>query len=186
MPQKWVELFTGLSKGVIPFDGGGYIMNVNFSQDSEYTIFEVIGFKNVKNIYQSEDAVTFQSDGYKIFLVYEPRSYTTKYIEPYLRPDPQRIPLRWNELHIIELPNRDRIFVSREPYVSHGSFNVEQPSSGSFVYFLYDGPEIDQNAHEFLEKILRKDFQLNRKIIEEVQALFQANLKHFQMEAEPA
>ncbi|MEQ9362612.1 MAG: hypothetical protein RIF32_00130 [Leptospirales bacterium] len=146
----------------------------------------MIAFRNVKNIYQADDAVTFQSDGYKIFMVYEPRSYTTKYIEPYLRQDQERIPLRWNELSITDLPNRDRLFISREPYVSHGSFNVEQPNSGSFVYYLYDGPEIDENAHAFLDKILKKDFKLNTKTMEVVREQFQENLKRFKIETQNA
>lgn len=179
MTAKWIDLFQGLMQEKIPFGSGGYIVNVRFSDESNYTIFETIGFKNVKNIYQSDDSVTFQSDGYKIYFLFEPRTYPRKHLEPYLRDDKEMIPLRWNELHTIKTPRKDLIYISKEPYISHGSFNIEIPAEGRFVYYLFESEQINENACEFISKVLSKDFQLSRLIIDDILVHYNKNLEFF-------
>lgn len=174
-----IELFKGLMEGKIPFGSGGYIINIRFSDDSDYTIFETIGFKNVKNIHQDQDSVTFQSDGYKIYFLFEPRSFTRKHMEPYLREDGNSIPLRWDELHNIETPKKDHIYISKKPYISFGSFNIEVPAQGRFVYYLYDNDNIDANACKFMSKILGKDFQLPSHTLEQILTPYKENLEYF-------
>ena len=179
MSRKLIELFEGLMQGAIPFDGGGYVFSVRFHQDSNYTIFEIISYKNVKNIIHGESSTTFQSDGYKTFLVYEPLTFPMRHMEPYLREDDEKIPMRWNEVETFELNNRDRVFMSLEPYVSNGSFTVERPAAGSFVYYIYEHPDMDETAERLLEKILRDDFKITRTYLERIKSRLQANLAHF-------
>lgn len=177
---QWIELFDGLMKGSIPFGGGGYVCYVHFANQSNYAIIEVIGFRNVKNIFRSESGVNFQSDGYKIYILYEPLAYSRKHVEPYLREDHERIPLRWNELHIVNLPRRDRVFLSREPYVSHGSFNVEAPEQGSFVYYIFDNDKVHKNLETFVFKVLEDDLKIGKASLETIRARLHENLVHFQ------
>jgi len=179
MSMKWIELYKGLMEGAIPFGSGGYIINVRFQDNSDYTIFETIGFDNVKNIYQSDNSVTFQSDGYKIFITFEPKQYTKKYQEPYLRDSEDQIPLRWNEVDILDLPKKDRVFVSKEPYVSYGSFNIEVPEEGRFVYYIFQNDNIDDYACEFVTKILKDDFKLDANSIKDITTLYRATLEYF-------
>lgn len=178
-------MFKGLMDGAIPIGGGGLIFNVAFSPKFNYGVMEVVGFKNVKNVIQGSDGVTFQSDGYKIFVVYEPKTYTQRYMEPYLRTGIEQIPLRFNELKIIDLPSNDRVFVSAQPYVSHGSFTIEAPEEGDFVYYLFENDKLDKNAEEFLAKILKDDFQVRASSLQEILPVFSENLKSFHTLATP-
>lgn len=178
MAKKWIELFEGLNQGAIPFDGEGYIVLANFDADSSnYTVIELIGFKNVKNIVRSGDTVTFQSDGHKVFIAYEPLNYMFKFQEPYLREGMHQFPHRFNECKIIELAKRDRIFVSEKPYMSFGSFNVEQPEEGNFVYYLYNFPTVDDHIMQFIDSILVEDLKISKTVMPQVNQYIKANLE---------
>lgn len=177
--DKWIELFDGLMKGSIAFGGGGYICTVNFAHKSNYATIEAIGFRNVKNIFRSGNGASFQSDGYKIFLLYEPLTYTRKHVEPYLRDDPERIPLRWNELHVFDLPRRDRVFISKEPYVSHGSFTIEMPDQGNFAYYIFDNDKQHKNLETFILHILQDDLKIPKLHLDTIRDRLHENLVHF-------
>ena len=182
MNNNVIGLFDGLMKSAIPMSAGGLIFNTRFHPRSNYAVFEIIAFKNVKNIIHTGDNVTFQSDGYKTFLLYEPKTYRTRYMEPYLRDDLEHIPLRFNELHILDLPNRDRILISREPYLSHGSFSVEKPDGGNFVYYFFEKNDMEKNIGQFMNKVLKDDFKVPSKIIGDVLKIFHENISQFRTE----
>lgn len=179
MQKRWTELFQGLMKGDIPFDNEGYILSARFDDTSNYAIIEVIGFQNVKNIAQTPGGVTFHSDGYKIYIMYEPVTYQYRFQEPYLRDAHAQIPLRFNELDVIELPRHDKIFISKEPFVSHGSFNVEKPSSGNFVYYFYHSERIDDNLVYFIQNVMSEDLRVPKSILRELEKYLHKNLTVF-------
>lgn len=172
---KIIELFEGLSEGVIPFDGTGYILNTQFARDSNYTKIEIIAFKNVKNILPTGDGVIFQSDGYKTFLIYEPKTYQRRFLEPYLREDREKVPLRWNEVEVINLANHDRIILSKAPYLSYGSFTVDKPESGSFVYYIYQDDNVYEGIETFIGNILHKDLKVPKVSIPPILEVLKAN-----------
>lgn len=167
-------------KGIIPFDGTGFIMSSHFSNTSNYTIIEIIAFENIKQFIQENEGVIFYSDGYKIFFLYEPVNYRFRFQEPYLREQGDSIPLRWNELEILEMPNHDRLLITREPYSSMGTFYVSRPASGNFTYYFYDQ---DQNASEtmgkVLSKVLNEELKTPRSKMPEVLKVFEKNLDFF-------
>ena len=171
-------------QGAIPIGGGGIIVNTSFHDKSNYSIFEIIAFKNVKNLINSHNSITFQSDGHKVYLVYEPRDYRAKYMEPYLREEQARIPLRWNELEIIELSNRDRILFSQEPYISFGAFTVTMPGAGNFVYYFFESDQLEQNIQRFMQKVLREDFSIQSRDMEEIMKCLRNNLDVFKSNTE--
>ena len=180
MSKKWIELFKGLYEEAIEFDGKGYIVNAMFDTNSNYTRLEIIAFKNVKNILPSDSGVTFQSDGYKIFLVYEPKTYQYKFQEPYLRSGKQHIPMRWNELDVITLATKDRVFITKEPYMSFGSFTVEKPGAGDFVYYFYETEAVMANLDNFISTILNKDLRIPSAALPEILGIIHRNLDVFQ------
>ena len=109
MALKWIDLFEGLMQEKIPFEENGYILKATFDHESSnYAVMELIAFKNVKNVAISESGVTFYSDGYKIFVAYEPVGYRFRYQEPYLRDGIYQFPARFNEVETIELPKHDK------------------------------------------------------------------------------
>jgi hypothetical protein len=181
MAQRWMDLFQGLQKGQIDFDHGGLIVSARFHNSSDYAIFETVAFDHVKNIiYTGGEAVTFQSDGYRVFLVFEPRSYPRSFQEPYLRDPGEQIPLRWNELEVVELPNRNRILISKEPYISYGSFTIEAPAEGNFAYYIFDNEgQLEKNTEEFINRVLKEDFEVPTKSRAEVMEHFGRNLTIF-------
>ena len=180
--MRWIGLFQGLQRGDVDFGNGGLVISTRFHNTSNYAIFETVAFDKIKNIvYGGGDTVTFQSDGYRIFMVYEPRTYPRSFQEPYLREPDQAIPLRWNELSIVELPNRNRILISKEPYISYGSFTIEQPVDGNFAFYIFDhgGDSMEQNATTFVDRVLKEDFEVPTKTRAAVLEKFQGNLHIF-------
>ncbi len=179
MEIKWIDLFTGLMKGEIPFDGTGYIITANFQPTSTYSIFEIIAFKNIKQFIQADEGVTFYSDGYKIFVLYEPVAYRFRFQEPYLREKTDAIPLRWNELEAFEMPNKDRIHVSKEPYASMGSFYIDRPSQGNLVYYFYERPDLRDNMDQFMTRLMNEELKVPRSKMKDITDLIHTNLDQF-------
>jgi hypothetical protein len=178
---RWIELFKGLSEGLIPFEEEGYIVLAKFDKNSTYTLIELISFKNVKNIQPTTTGVTFYSDGFKTYVIYEPSNYQYRFQEPYLRDGSAQAPLRFNETVIIDLPKRDRLLISKEPYTSHGSFNIERPDEGNFVYYIYGhDPKIgEENIFNFIGEILNKDLSVPRSYLPQVFTILKDNLAKF-------
>ncbi len=186
MKKKWIELFRGLQEGSIPFEEEGFIIVSRFDKKSMYSVFELISFKNVKNISPTASGVIFHSDGYKTYLIYEPNNYQYRFQEPYLRDGLAQAPMRFSETKIFELARRDRIIVSKEPYLSSGSFTIERPNEGNFVYYIYGTKkqhesqlEKEENVLEFFEKILVKDFSVPKSITTEVLKVLEENLSKY-------
>jgi hypothetical protein len=176
---KWIELFEGLSQERIPFDGTGFVLNAQFGRDSNYTRLEIIGFKNIKNFIMSDTSVTFQSDGYKVFVVFEPVTYQKRFMEPFLRDGVEHIPLRWNELNMIELPRHDRLYVSKTPFLSFGSFTIERPEEGNFVFYFFENEEVQANINHFIGQVLKEDLKVPGTSVREIQGFVAENLKKF-------
>lgn len=179
MSKKWIELFDGLMKGDVPFDQEGYIIVTRFDTNSKYTVIEIIAFKNVKNIVGTDRGVTFHSDGFKTYVVFEPMNYQYRYMEPYLRDGVAHAPLRFNETNITDLPKRDRVFISKEPYTSQGSFTIERPEEGNLVYYVFGGPEVDETICQFTGNILNKDLGVPKSALPAIFAQIKDNLSKF-------
>lgn len=179
--KKWIELFRGLQEGIIPFEEEGYIVVAKFDKKSTYTTLELISFKNVKNIQPTTTGITFHSDGFKTYLIYEPNNYQYRFQEPYLREGFAQVPMRFNECIIIDLPKKDRIIVSKEPYTSFGNFTIEHPEEGNFVYYIYsnDGKKGEENILNFFGNILSKDLSIPRSILPQVYEILKSNLAKF-------
>jgi hypothetical protein len=179
MKSNFIELFEGLSTGAIPFDGKGYIINTGFDPRSAYTKMEIIAFKNVKNILSGESSVTFHSDGWKIYIVFEPSTYQYRFQEPFLREGKAHVPMRWNELDIVELSTKDRVFVSHEPFMSFGAFTVDRPEQGDFVYYFFETEKLLSTIDNFLSNILHKDCRVPKSSIPEILGHVHRNLEVF-------
>ncbi len=179
--RKWIELFKGLSEGLIPFEEEGYIIVTKFDNKSVYTTIELISFKNVKNIQPTTTGVTFHSDGFKTYIIFEPNNYQYRFQEPYLRNGNAQVPMRFNETEIIDLPKRDRLIISKEPYTSYGSFTIERPEEGNFVYYIYgkEPKEGEENILNFIGQLLVKDLSVPRSFLTQVFEIIKNNLSKF-------
>ncbi len=185
MERIAVDLYQGLTDESIPLHGGGgFIFNARFATDSNYAIFETITFRNVRNIVMTDQGVTFYSDGNRVFVLYEPKNYVRRHIEPYLREDKERIPQRFSESLVYSLPGGDRLLFSRKPYFSRGSFTVENPEAGAIVQYFYDRPDAERHIATQLGEILHRDFGILQRDLRSPLMAFEAIARHIRTETE--
>ena len=156
MPVKALDLFQAYADGKLPMDGG-YIVSSFFDTTSTYSRYEIVAFSSVKNIYLTEEGLTFQTDGNKLFVLVEPSSYARKYIEPFRRDTKHHIPQRFSELNSIIAKNQSKVFISKKPIISYSSFTVLKPTGMNFALIFYNLPEIKETLSYFFSQTLNKE-----------------------------
>ena len=161
MEAKALDLFQAYSESKMPKDGG-YIVSSFLSETSPYSIFEIIGYSSVKNIYLADNGLTFQSDGNKVFVLVEPVTYSKKYIEPFRRDSKEKIPHRFTELEIITARDQSKVMVSKEPIMSYGSFTIMRPTGLNFSFVFFSRPDVAESLKLFFEKTLNKEANIPR------------------------
>jgi hypothetical protein len=172
---KLIDLFDGLEKGLINYEGG-YITTSFFDTRFNYVHLETVRYESVKNVYVEDDGCIFQTDGKKMYLLYEPKEYTEKHIEPTFRSDDYRIPYRFDELATIRTTREDKVMIGKEPLMSRNSFTIAKPSKRNFA--IYSALEAD-DKHEvvlnFYREVLHQDLRITGpiqdKILKEVDAV---------------
>lgn len=81
---KAIDLFEAYAQNKLPMDEG-YIVSSFFKEDSAYSVYEIISYSTVKDIYMTGDGLTFQTNGKKLFLLVEPPNFPHKSTEPVFR-----------------------------------------------------------------------------------------------------
>lgn len=161
MAEKWTDLFAALERGAIAPDDTGFIVSARFHGETKYAIFEFTPLRSVKNLVRSADeqGLNYTVEGERIILLYEPADFPEKFMEPYLREPADQIPLRFNEMEIVALPNGDRVLLNREPHFSTGAVLLQKPQDGNFSLYVPDGGRLQERMHEFVDESLREDFR---------------------------
>lgn len=162
MAPKALDLFQAYSQGKLPKEEGGYIVSSFFQQTSAYAIYEVVAYNNVKNLYLSEDGLTFETDGSKLFVLVEPATFPQKYIEPFRRDRGLNIPHRFSELDVFTSKNQIRVMVSKEPIISYSSFTILRPTGVNFSLIFYHTDEVLDTLNYFFQETLNKEAQIPR------------------------
>jgi hypothetical protein len=147
------ELFETFNKGEFPMNGG-YIVSAFFHDQSLYSKFEMISYSNVKDIYLSEEGITFQADGQKIFWLVEPYNYPSKATEPTYRSDYEKIPYRMNEVEIFTTKRQDRVLVGKKPVYSYTSFTVMKSAGQNYSYVFFMADDIVPTMQNYFAKSL--------------------------------
>lgn len=156
MSAKAIDLFDAYAQDKLPKDGG-FIVSSFFDATSTYSIYEVVAYSGVKSIYATDDGLTFQTDGAKLYVLVEPASFPKKFIEPFRRDSKQRIPHRFSELEIYTAKNQTRVMVSSEPVMSYSSFTVLKPTGMNFALLFYNLPDVLDTVGVFFGKTLNKE-----------------------------
>ena len=154
--MKAMDLFEAYKQDKLPKDEG-YIVSSFFSEQSTYSMYEIISYSGVKAIFAGEDSITFQSNGKKVHVLVEPASYPTKSIEPYCRSSAEQIPLRFKELNILTAKNQSRVMSSKKPIDSLSSFTITKPSGINFCFVFYMRPDVFDSLQLLMEKTLNKE-----------------------------
>ncbi len=178
MATKALDLFQAYSQDKLPKEGG-YIVSSFLTDNSAYSKYEIVAYNGVKSIYLSEDGLTFQTDGNKLFILSEPPSYAQKHLEPFRRQSKDQIPHRFAELEILVAHNQTKVMVSREPILTYGSFTILKPSGINFAFIFYNLPDVMATIKAFFETTLNKEANIPKEDAGKAGALVVEGLKRF-------
>jgi len=156
MAAKALDLFQAYSENKLPKEGG-YIVSSFFEASSAYSRYEVVAYNGVKSIYQSEDGLTFQTDGNKLFVLVEPSNYSKKFIEPVSRDTKESIPHRFSELDIFTAKNQTKVMVSKTPIMTYSSFTILKPAGINFSLVFYNLPDIQETLLFFFQETFNRE-----------------------------
>ncbi|WP_461255944.1 zinc ribbon domain-containing protein [Treponema sp. R80B11-R83G3] len=149
------NLFDAYKQGKLPF-AQGYIVSSFFSETSYYSIYEIVSYAGIKEIFMTETGLQFITGGKKLYILVEPDTYQVKFQEPVSRADGERIPKRFNELEIITARNQTKIMIAKEPNESFGSFTILTPTGSNFAVVFYQSPNIYKVLAEFFTESLNR------------------------------
>ena len=150
---KYMNLFDAYTQGKLPF-AQGYIVSSFFNDTSAYSIYEIVSYAGVKEIFVTDTGLQFVTGGKKLYVLVEPDTYHQKPVEPVSRAEGERIPKRFNELDTIIAKNQSRIMVAKEPNESYGSFTILKPTGINFAVVFYQLPDLYESLANFFEKSL--------------------------------
>jgi hypothetical protein len=157
MAMKATELFLAYGQNQLPKMEGAYIVSSFFDEKSSYSIYEVVSYSTVKNIYLSEEGLTFQTDGNKLYILIEPALYPRKHIEPFRRDFKEQIPYRFSELEIYTAKNQFKVMVSKEPIITYSSFTILKPTGINFSLLFFKLDDVLETINKFFVESLHKE-----------------------------
>ncbi|HEY9595250.1 MAG TPA: hypothetical protein VHE79_12270 [Spirochaetia bacterium] len=175
---KALELFKAYADAELPSEGG-YIVSSFLDETSAYSRYEVVAYNGVKAIYLTEEGLTFQTDGNKLFVLAEPANYTQKHLEPFRRTAKDQIPHRFSEMEILTTKNQTKVMVSKSPLMTYGSFTILKPSGINFAFLFYNLPDVFDTIHTFFAATLNKEAGVPKTESEKAALLVIDGLKKF-------
>jgi hypothetical protein len=178
MKAKALELFKAYADGLLPSEGG-YIVSSFLDEHSSYSRYEVVAYSGVKTIYLTEEGLTFQSDGNKIFVLSEPASYPQKHTEPFRRSANEHMPHRFSEVDILTTRNQTKVMVSKSPLLTYGSFTVLKPTGNNFAFLFYNLPDVFDTVGKFFAATLNKEAAVPKTEAEKASKLVIEGIKKF-------
>lgn len=156
MAVKAMDLFEAYKQGKLPMDEG-YIVSSFFKTDTSYSVYEIISYSAVKDLYPSGNSLTFQTNGKKIFVLAEPPTYRHKQVEPFIREKEFLVPFRFNEAEIITAKNQAKVMFNKEPQMAVSSFTVVRPEGMDFAFLFYSLPDVFNSMEKFFAKSLNNE-----------------------------
>jgi hypothetical protein len=178
MQAKALDLFQAYGQNKLPAEGG-YIVSSFFQEQSSYSIYEVVAYSGVKALYLSQDGLTFQTDGNKLYVLAEPVSFTMKHEEPFRRENRFKVPQRFSEMETVTTRNQTKILVSKEPVLSYSSFTILRPRGINFAFIFYNLPDVLESIAVFFEKTLNQEAAVPQKDAQKASRLIVRGLQNF-------
>ncbi len=159
MPLRARDLFEAYQDNKLPKEAG-VVLSSSLQEDSPYCRYELIAYRDVRALYLSEDGLTFQTDGNKLFILAEPPAWPWKSVEPFRREAPYQIPHRFSELDILDARSGARVMISREPILTYSAFTVPRPRGIDFAFLFYILPDMLATIDGFVAKTLNDEAQI--------------------------
>ncbi|MCL2210011.1 MAG: hypothetical protein FWC19_07760 [Treponema sp.] len=152
---KYRNLFEAYSQKELPF-AHGYIISSFFDEKSAYSIYEIVSYAGVKEIFPTSSGLQFISGGKKLHILVEPDTYPKKFIEPVSRVEGEKIPKRFNELDTVIAKNQTKIYISKTADETPGSFTILTPHGMNFSVVFYEMPDMYSTITEFFKDSLNR------------------------------
>lgn len=153
---KAMSLQKAYQTNQVPFDGA-FLISSFFRGQSYYSIYEVTAYKNVKDIFESPDGLTFKTDGNRTHLLIEPPSYSEKYTEPAMRTADSMIPYRFNECTMLTGKRQERIMIPKNPIMLYSSFTILNNDGDNYSFLFYPSPDVYLAIKKFFQDALYND-----------------------------
>ena len=158
---KATQLVKAYLSESIPPDGGFIVSG--FFEGSQYAIYEVTAYRNVKDIFRDKDGIIFKTDGNRTHLLVEPPTYPQKHIEPVNREEGRSIPYRFNEVDIVDGRKNEKIMIPKEPVMLYSSFTILEHMKDSFAFMFYPTQDVYVAIKKFIADSLYNDCNLSKK-----------------------
>jgi len=162
----------------IPSDGG-FIITAYFTGGSNYSIYEVTAYRNVKDIYRTGEGVTFKTDGNRTHLLVEPPIYTNKHVEPVNREVGKSIPYRFSEMTILGGGKSEKIMIPQQPLMLYSSFTILEKESDFFSYLFMPTKDVYVAMRKFIADSLYNDCNISTVVSKEAAAKLLETIKKF-------
>ncbi|NLV68864.1 MAG: hypothetical protein GXY14_14430 [Spirochaetes bacterium] len=153
------QLIKAYMTETIPPDGG-FIVTA-FFMPGNYSIYEITAYRNVKDIFRSNDGITFKTDGNRTHLLIEPAIFTKKYIEPVNREGGFAIPYRFAELDITTTSKSEKLMVGIEPLMLYSSFTILEKQGDYFSFIFHPTSDVYVAMRKFIADSLYNDCGLS-------------------------
>ncbi len=131
-----MELFEAYAQNKLP-ETQGLIISAFFKEDSAYSIYEVVSYSDIKDIYMTSDALTFKAKAKKIILIAEPPKFAQKEVEPNLRTDGCKVPLSFSESFINVAESKAKLIFNKKAIDMPDGFEVLKPEGINFSFLFY-------------------------------------------------
>ena len=175
---KYRNLFDAYTQGKLPF-AHGYIVSSFFSETTAYSIYEIVSYAGVKELFPTENGLQFVTGGKKLFVLVENDTYHHKPVEPIHRGQGESIPKRFNELEIITAKNQTKIMIAKEPNELFGSFTILKPASLNFSIVFYQLPDVYDSITTFFEDSLNRQRKVPFSDAKKASQLISETLKKY-------
>lgn len=159
---KGTTLFKAYINNSIPSDGG-FIISAFFNSDSIYSIYEVTAYKNVKDIYETAEGLTFKTDGSRTHILTEPPTYARRYEEPVHRETGKSIPYRFDDLTILTGQKQEKIMIPKEPLMLYTSFTILKAQGDNFSFIFHPTEDVYTAIRKFIADSLYNDCGLTKE-----------------------
>ena len=176
--EKFRNLFDAFIQGKLPLDQG-YIISAFFNDANAYSIYEIVSYSGVKEIFPIETGLQFVTGGKKLYILLEPDIYNLKYQEPVSRKEDERIPKRFSELEIITAKNQSKIMVAKEPNETYGSFTILKPLGNNISVVFYQNDDIYETIESWFEKSLNEMRKVPRPDAKRAAQLISATVEKY-------
>jgi len=175
---KAVSLIKAYLNEEIPSEGG-FIITAFFDAGSVYTIYEVTAYRNVKDIFRTDEGVTFKTDGNRTHLLIEPPTFPKKHIDPVNRDDGQSIPYRHTELNKIKCKKNETAMVGMEPQLLYSSFTILEGKRDYFSFVFFPTKDVYVAIKKFMADSLYNDCNLSKNESMEISEALLETIKKF-------